>query len=429
MYPRNAASPPPIAIGAIVQISDGAVQTTGVSARVKTGSGSWAAAANSPTCDTTSGIWEYTPSQSETNASSFQIALYKTGCIPVSQTIVTSASAVAGYAGLDWSLINAPTTTQGLSGTTISTSQAVASVSGAVGSVTGNVGGNVTGSVASVTAAVTLPSIPAGWITAAGISAAALNGKGDWNIGKTGYTLTATTGLGNQTANITGNLSGSVGSVTGAVGSIASGGITATSFAAGAIDAAAIATDAIGSAEISAAAVTKIQTGLATPTNITAGTITTVSGNVNGSVGSVTGAVTLPSIPANWLTAAGIAASALNGKGDWNVGKTGYSLTATTGLGNQTANITGNLSGSVGSVTGAVGSVTGAVGSVAGNVGGNVVGSVGSVTGLTASDVGAIKTKTDSLTFTVAGQVDANMQCINDVTITGNGQSGTEFGV
>jgi hypothetical protein len=35
--------------------------------------------------------------------------------------------------------------------------------------------------------------------------------------------------------------------------------------------------------------------------------------------------------------------------------KTGYSLTATTGLGNQTANITGNLSGSVGSVTGNVG--------------------------------------------------------------------------
>ena len=38
--------------------------------------------------------------------------------------------------------------------------------------------------------------------------------------------------------------------------------------------------------------------------------------------------------------------------------KTGFSLTPTTGLGNQTANITGNLSGTVGSVTGAVGSVT-----------------------------------------------------------------------
>lgn len=35
-----------------------------------------------------------------------------------------------------------------------------------------------------------LPSIPANWITAAGINAAALNGKGDWNIGKTGYTAT-----------------------------------------------------------------------------------------------------------------------------------------------------------------------------------------------------------------------------------------------
>ena len=37
---------------------------------------------------------------------------------------------------------------------------------------------------------------------------------------------------------------------------------------------------------------------------------------------------------------------------------TGVTLAPTTGLGNQTANITGNLSGSVGSVTGAVGSVT-----------------------------------------------------------------------
>jgi hypothetical protein len=43
------------------------------------------------------------------------------------------------------------------------------------------------------------------------------------------------------------------------------------------------------------------------------------------------------------------------------------------------------------------------------------------------TEVAAIKAKTDSLTFTVAGQVDANVQRINDVTITGNGQTGTEF--
>jgi hypothetical protein len=65
--------------------------------------------------------------------------------------------------------------------------------------------------------------------------------------------------------------------------------------------------------------------------------------------------------PADWINAAAIEANALDGKGNWNVGKSGYSLTATTGLGNQTADITGNLSGSVGSVVGAVGSVTGAV--------------------------------------------------------------------
>jgi len=94
---------------------------------------------------------------------------------------------------------------------------------------------------------------------------------------KTGFKL-ASDGLGlvttwtvGITGDITGNLSGSIGSV-------ATGGITSTSFAAGAIDAAAIATDAIGSNEISAAAVTKIQSGLSTYAGgDTAGTATLLS--------------------------------------------------------------------------------------------------------------------------------------------------------
>lgn len=98
------------------------------------------------------------------------------------------------------------------------------------------------------------------------------------------------------------------------------------------------------------------------------------------------------------------------------IGTAGAGLT-NINLPNQTmdivGNITGNLSGSVGSVTGAVGSVTGAV---------------GSVTGLTASDVGAIKTQTDKFVFTVANQVDANIQYVNDVQVTGDGQTGTEWG-
>lgn len=51
------------------------------------------------------------------------------------------------------------------------------------------------------------------------------------------------------------------------------------------------------------------------------------------------------------------------------------------------------------------------------------------IAGYIDTEVAAIKAKTDSLTFTVAGQLDANIQSINDVTITGNGQTGTKFGV
>ena len=46
-----------------------------------------------------------------------------------------------------------------------------------------------TDDVATVTTLTNLPSIPNNWITAAGVSANALDGKGDWNVGKTGYTL------------------------------------------------------------------------------------------------------------------------------------------------------------------------------------------------------------------------------------------------
>ncbi len=45
------------------------------------------------------------------------------------------------------------------------------------------------------------------------------------------------------------------------------------------------------------------------------------------------------------------------------------------------------------------------------------------------TSVTAIKTQTDKLAFTVTNQVDANMKSINQTTITGDGQPGTEFGV
>jgi hypothetical protein len=42
--------------------------------------------------------------------------------------------------------------------------------------------------------------------------------------------------------------------------------------------------------------------------------------------------------------------------------------------------------------------------------------------------VDAIKVQTDKLVFTVANQVDANIQYVNDVAVTGDGQTGTEWG-
>ena len=131
-YPRNSASPPVIAVGTLYLLADGTIQTTGASARVKTGSGAWGAAAGTLACDTTSGVWTYAPTQGETDAESFLVAVYKSASTTAQVTVATSASATAGYSGVDWSKVTAATSTVSLSGTTISTTQAVASVTAAV---------------------------------------------------------------------------------------------------------------------------------------------------------------------------------------------------------------------------------------------------------------------------------------------------------
>lgn len=60
------------------------------------------------------------------------------------------------------------------------------------------------------------------------------------------------------------------------------------------------------------------------------------------------------------------------------------------------------------------------------NITAGTIATVTTVTGLTASDVGAIKTQTDKLAFTVANQVDANIQYVNDVQIQGTGAVGSD---
>lgn len=94
MYPRNAASPPRLAIGAVVKISDGAVQTSGVSIKVRPEGGS--ASAGGGTTAYEEGIVLYTPTQAETNYTAFAVIAYKADCVPISLAVVTTASATAG---------------------------------------------------------------------------------------------------------------------------------------------------------------------------------------------------------------------------------------------------------------------------------------------------------------------------------------------
>lgn len=94
MYPRNTASPERIAVGAVVLIADGTVQTSGVSITVVPQGGSTAAGGGTTSYE--QGVVFYLPTQAETNYTSFIVTAYKASCIPVSVTVVTTASATAG---------------------------------------------------------------------------------------------------------------------------------------------------------------------------------------------------------------------------------------------------------------------------------------------------------------------------------------------
>jgi hypothetical protein len=169
--------------------------------------GTFAAATGTATEDGTTGWYKFALSQADTNGNNIAFNFTGTGAVPQTVNIVTTACDPTSTAfGLSIAKTTNITGFNDIAATAVVSGGAITTSSGAVSTVT---------TTTTATNLTNLPSIPANWITAAGITAAALNGKGDWNVGKTGYTLTAGTGLGNQTANITGSLSGSVGSVTG----------------------------------------------------------------------------------------------------------------------------------------------------------------------------------------------------------------------
>lgn len=351
MYPKNAATPPRIAIGAVVQISDGAVQTSGVSIKVKPEGGSASAGGGTTTYE--EGIVAYVPTQAETNYTAFQVIAYKTGCIPVAVTVVTTDTATAGrvtISGTKSTLdsLNDIAATAIVSGGAITTSGGAVSsvttvttvtgnVNGSVASVTGNVGGNVVGSVASVTAGVTLANGSHGGAAASltlqtlTVSNSAGNAVVFESTGGSGHGLLAS-GEGGGSGIVA--LGGSTGN-----GLFAEGGAT-TGHGAYFHGQGADSYGALFYGGASGAAGAYFVSSSAGP-GIEADITGDLTGNVSGSVGSVTGAV-----------------------------------------GSVTGNVGGNVVGSVASVTGAVGSVTG-------NVGGNVTGSVGSLGAQAKLDVNA----------------------------------------
>jgi hypothetical protein len=244
-------------------------------------------------------------------------------------------------------------------------------------------------------------------------------------IGAAGAGLT-NINLPNQTmdiiGSITGNLSGSVGSVTGAVGSVTgavgsvgAGGITAASFAANAITAAKLDPDVT----------TELQAGLATSSAVatlqtsvddlpTNAELATSQAAADDATLAAIAALTIP-------TAAAIADQV------WEETLTDHSGT----VGSTAAAL--NAAGSAGdpwstALPGAYGA--GTAGKI---IGDNINATVSSRATQTSVDdvdtvADAIKAKTDSLTFTVAGQVDSNVQYVNDVAVNGTGTGGDPWG-
>jgi hypothetical protein len=95
MYPRNAASPERIAIGQVVLIADGTIQSAGVAVTVRGQGGAEAGSAGTIAYGADNTVY-YTPTQAETNYTSFVVIASKASCFSVSQTIVTTASATPG---------------------------------------------------------------------------------------------------------------------------------------------------------------------------------------------------------------------------------------------------------------------------------------------------------------------------------------------
>ena len=277
---------------------------------------------------------------------------------------ITTATNVTTVNGLAAGVITATSiAADAITDAKVAADVTIASVTGAVGSVTGAVG-SVTGAVGSVTAAVTVGTISANVITASALAADAVA-----EIADGVWDEDAT---GHQTQGSFGQAIGDPGADADSIWALANTNL-----------------DATVSSRLSTA-------GYTAPDNasITAILADTGTDGVVVAAASKTGyTLSAAGVQAVWdaLTTALTTAGSIGKKlADWVIG----------------TSQTGDAFARLGAPAGA---------------------SVSADIAAVKSDTAAIKTKTDSLAFTVAGQVDANIQSVNDVTVVGDG-SGTPWG-
>lgn len=354
--------------------------------------------------------------------------------------------------------------------TIASVTGAVGSVTGAVGSVTGNVGGNVTGSVGSVTTGgITSGSFAAGAINAAAIAADAIGASElaadavtEIQSGlATAASLSTVAGyIDTEIADIQSRLPAALvsGRMDASVGAMAANVLTATAINADAI------TDAKVASDVTIASVT----GAVGSVTGAVGSVTgNVGGNVAGSVGSVTGLTAsnldaavstrlatagytapdnadillikaktdnLPSDPADASDIVGAFSvvnaniSALN-----NLSSAQAQTAATAALNAYDpptrAEATTDKDSIITEVNAnetKIDTLQTSVDAVPTNA--ELATALGTADDAVLTQVAAIKAKTDSLTFTAAGEVDANIHSVNDAAVGGTGETGTEWG-
>ncbi|MBK9284999.1 MAG: hypothetical protein IPM51_11890 [Sphingobacteriaceae bacterium] len=199
----------------LINKTDGSDVTTGTTTVYVTKDNGTQTSGGGTVTNKGNGEWNYAPTQAETNANYIKFTFVNTSAITAGIGVYTisfnphdtvrlgltslpnaAADAAGGLAisdagGLDLDTLlgrlDAAITTR-MATYTQPTGFLAATFPTTIASPTNITGGTIT----TVTNLTNLPSIPANWITAAGIAASALNNKGNWNIGKTGYSISGT---------------------------------------------------------------------------------------------------------------------------------------------------------------------------------------------------------------------------------------------